>query len=206
MTNLFLISGCGRSGTTWAHRLFTELGYRTRHENQFSPVKAGPLRVPESSWLAVPFLDDLPTRVRVLRVMRDPYEVARSAAERPFLGDLKHPYGAFVHRHRPDITAPGDRLGRAIRWAALWDEPMQQRGDELLRVESGVLHVLKAVQFATGRSPEAQSVKRAMTKLGTRVNHNSPALRAGGPTREDIDAHPDGHLIRERAEKFWYSS
>lgn len=201
----FLISGCGRSGTTWAHRLLTDLGFRTRHENQFSPVSSGPLRVPESAWHAVPFLESLPKETRVLRMVRDPYEVARSAAERPFLGQLDHPHGAFVHRHRPDITIPSDRLGRAIRWAALWDEPMEIRGDYILHVEADALTVQRAVGFLTDSTSPLQQVRKVMDALGTRVNHNSPALRSNGPTREDIDNHPDGALIRARAERFGYT-
>lgn len=205
MTRPFLITGCGRSGTTWAAALFRRLGYPCLHEHQFSPVTHGPLRESESSWLAIPYLDTLPARTPILRVMRDPYAVTQSAYARAFLSDPEgDPYARFVAKHRPDITAPRDRLARAIRWAALWDEPVADRRHAALFTGS-LYSVGVCINHTTNARVPSSKILSVMRELGTQVNTNAPALKRGVPSREDIDAHPDGHLIRTRAEEFGFT-
>lgn len=205
MTHPFLVTGCGRSGTTWAAHLFTRLGYPCLHEHQFSPVMHGPLRESESSWLAIPYLDTLPARTPILRIMRDPYAVVQSAYARAFLSDPEgDPYDRFVTKHRPDITAPRDRLARAIRWVALWDEPVADQLHATL-----FTGVLSSARFCIGHATDAlvpaSKILSVMQELGTQVNTNAPALKRGVPSRGDIGAHPDGHLIRTRAEEFGFA-
>lgn len=205
MSALFLVTGLGRSGTTFAHKLFTKLGHPCLHEHQYSPVNHGPLVRSESSWLAVPFLDQVPETVPVLRVIRNPYLIVRSAYQRAFLTEVEHhPHAAFVAKHAPPVTAPEDHLARCIRWVALWDEPMDHRYTPLMRVDGSALHLASAVGAAIRRPVTDDVVGRMAARLGNQVNTNDPALKLGGPTREDIDRHPDGALIRERAERFGY--
>lgn len=205
MTRSFLITGCGRSGTTWAAALFRKLGYPCLHEHQFSPVMHGPLRESESSWLAIPYLDTLPARTPILRIMRDPYAVTQSAYARAFLSDPEgDPYDRFVAKHRPDITAPRDRLARAIRWVALWDEPVADRRHAALFTGSPSSAKL-GIGHATNARVPISKVLSVMQELGTQVNTNAPALKRGIPSRGDIGAPPDGHLIRTRAAEFGFT-
>ncbi len=201
MSRPFLITGCGRSGTAWAATLLTHLGYPCGHEQQFNPWRAGPLTAPESSWLAVPHLTDMDSGIPLIRVMRDPYLVVRSVLARRFLRDLSGPYEAYVHTHRPDITAAPDHLGRAIRWATQWDAPLDNHPHAVLRVDAADPdHTADAIEWATGFRPTTVDIAHAVAHVGTRVN--------AGPRTADvrtrIDAHPDGHLMTDRAKQWGY--
>lgn len=128
---LLLVTGCGRSGTKWASQLFG-----CRHESQFTPTRHGPLVESESSWLAVPYLEHLPSDTQIIRVIRNPYHVVASALRRAFLA---HPeanrYGAFAVEHCPPVADAADHLGRVIRWVAHWDVPLDGYPHAVLQVD-----------------------------------------------------------------------
>jgi hypothetical protein len=197
----FLVTGCGRSGTAWAASLFTALGYPCGHEELFSYDRGGPLTAPEASWLAVPFIDDLPGEVPVLRIMRDPYKVVQSIIAKGFL-DRDDDYDKFVERHRPDITSPSTHLGRAVRYVALWDRPLD--GCNILRAEGSAHVTTGAVRYATGDRVSRKDVGEVRRAVGTEVNAGPVGIDRAVPTREEIDADPDAILIRIRAERFGY--
>jgi len=71
----FVVTGSGRSGTTYAARLFTALGVECGHEAVFRVDTSrftgfGPY-VGDASWLAVPFVASLPDDVRVTLELLD---------------------------------------------------------------------------------------------------------------------------------------
>jgi hypothetical protein len=198
---MFLITGCGRSGTGWASALFTSLGYYCGHEDTFSYDKSGPLVVSESSWLAVPHLSELPQNTPVIRIMRNPYEVVQSVVARGFLDNVAGPYEDYVERWRPDITSAADHLGRAIRWVALWDDPLS-RQTPILRVGAKPSVITALVQYATGHELDPDIVGSAVKLLGTRVNTTPDP--GSIPSIDQISGHPDGALIITRAREFGY--
>lgn len=207
MTNLprpFLITGCGRSGTAWAASLFTMLGTECLHERQYRPGSHGPLRKPESSWLAIPYLEDLPEGTPVLRIMRDPYDVVRSTMARGFLADMSNRHAAYAAKHCMGINGARDHLGRAIRWATLWDTPLNVRPHQILRT-GDLKSVLDAYRYATGGKPPRMPVQDAMNQIGQKVNTNNPHTRFRTPDRKEINDHPDGGLLRHRATRYGYS-
>lgn len=204
IVSLFLVTGCGRSGTGWAARMFTELGHPCGHEEAFSPWHAGPLRRPDSSWLAVPHLAKLPEGTPIVRAMRDPYQVVQSIVTRGFLRGLDGAYEAYVMRHMPKVTEARDHLGRAIRWATLWDEPVTSYPHRLLRVDADDLDpapLVSAVLYATGRRHAPGQIRRVLTDVGRKVN-SGPGTPL--PTREQINRHPEGWRIAERATLYGY--
>jgi hypothetical protein len=198
----FLITGCGRSGTAWAASLFTALGYPCGHEEAFSRDRDGPLTESEASWLAVPYLDSLPEGTPVLRIMRDPYKVVQSIIAKGFLS-RDDDYDKFVARHRPDIVSPSTHLGRAVRYVALWDEPLA--GYNVLRAEGSAHVTTGAVRYATGDRVSRSDVGQVCRAVGVEVNATPIEERFAVPTREEIDADPDALLIRMRAERFGYA-
>lgn len=202
MTRPFLITGCGRSGTGWAAALLTTLGYPCAHEEQFSWNRSGPLRRSESSWLAVPHLDDLPRDTRVLRIMRDPYQVVQSIMARGFLRHGADVFDGYVEHHRPDIFTSGTHLGRAIRYVALWDEPLE--GMNILWVDGNTHRTTGAARYIT-RSPISRGdVGDARRAVGAGVNVTPLYRLLPAPTIEQINDHPDGALIAARAQRFGY--
>ena len=199
----FLITGCGRSGTLWAARLFTALGYPTGHEEAFSYERSGPLTAPEASWLAVPHLASLDPRTPLLRILRDPYAVVQSAVAKGFLADLSEPFAAYVAQHRPDIASPDDHLSRVIRWVVLWDEPLDSRGYWPLRAEDSARSITLAMVAAVGNAPPLATVGRAMADLGTTIN--TPTEPRERPSLDAIKAHGDAALLAKRASRFGYA-
>lgn len=201
MTRPFLITGCGRSGTAWAASLFTALGYPCGHEVLFSYDRSGPLTASESSWLAVPYLDTLPPYTPVLRVVRDPFRVVQSIMAKGFLLDMADPYAVFVGLYRPDIAAGRDHLARAIRYAALWDEPMDDREHWFLRIETS--NMAHAAEYLTGERLPDEVVQDALVLLGTSIN--TPTEPRERPSVEQILEHPDNALLRRRLETAGYA-
>lgn len=199
----FLITGCGRSGTAWASDLFTLLGFACTHEGQFNLAKKGPLRGGESSWLAIPHLDSLEPSTRVLRIMRDPYSVVRSVLARGFLASPVGPYEQYALKYCPPIRDGEDQLGRAIRWAALWDVPIQRVQHRILRADGVDVDARRSIEYAVGKYIGLVTLEQMLVKVGAQANTNlGPAKRE--VTRQEINNHSDGWMLRERAEQFGY--
>ncbi len=85
----FVVTGMPRSGTTYTSAVLCRLGLDCGHEEVFHPhttAFAGFGRWDgDASWLAVPFLDQLPREVRVVHQVRHPLRVAGSLVGTEFL-------------------------------------------------------------------------------------------------------------------------
>lgn len=203
---MFLVTGCGRSGTAWAAQMFTELGHPCGHEEVFRPgTERWNLDRNESSWLAVPYVKVLPQDIPIIRIVRDPFDVVASAAVRPFLMRWADPYGMFVRRHYSQILEPPDAVGRAIRWATMWDWTLDMVPHRVLRSDAPFdsPQFVSAITYATGQSPDPAKVREILERTGRRVNAGN---RLGRPTREQILRHPEGWRVEKRAEEFGYGS
>lgn len=202
MGDLFLVTGVGHSGTGWAARLFRELGHDCGHERWHNPDRYRGMRGPDSSWLAVPNLDQLPDGCRIVHLIRDPLLVARSLLRIRFLHDrnIANPYARFVTRHRPDIVAPREYLDRVIRHVARWDEPVLTHPHMRLRVEDTDA-VPDVVEYATGARPDG--IEAVLQQLGTRINTHVPQI-PDTVTWADVLDRPEGREMAARAEKYGY--
>jgi hypothetical protein len=203
VTRPFLVTGCGRSGTAWAAAVFTALGYPCGHEAVFRYDGAGQFTQPDASWLAMPYARALHDALGtpVLRMVRDPYEVAASAYAKGFLYDPEEPFAAYAIRNCSIISAASDHLGRVLRWVASWDWALESVPHMDVMLNSP--DVRGMVQYATGREPEPGEVSDVRTLVGLRTNANEDPWQVR-PSRARIDDHYDGHLIRARAERFGY--
>ena len=140
----FIVTGCPRSGTMYAAKLFGELGVRMGHEDVFG-VPQGLGGDPrwqdyqaDSSWLAVPHLplDD----VVVLHQVRHPLEFVRSVVaftEPGFLSDerAKFPFSRVVRRHAPEVYAPATQAERAATMWRVWNDRAQRHAGLTYRLE-----------------------------------------------------------------------
>jgi hypothetical protein len=72
----FVVTGCARSATTYTARLLSDAGCACTHEAVFGPHTKGfsgwGAEQGDSSWLAVPFLGELPRDTVVVHQVRDP--------------------------------------------------------------------------------------------------------------------------------------
>lgn len=132
----FLITGCGRSGTGYTAQLLTALGLPCGHETIFSlpaVVKervAWPKTYPgDSSWLAVPYLAELPAGTAILHQVRDPLAVVRSFSRIRFFQE-QVPYREFLERHLEGL-AECEPFEAALRY---WDE-WNAKAEEAAQIE-----------------------------------------------------------------------
>lgn len=88
----FVVTGCPRSGTHYLSEVLARVGLVCRHEAVFGPKQRGfegfGAAHGDSSWLAVPFLAQLPPDSIVLHQVRHPLDVVRSLLGIGFLEDV----------------------------------------------------------------------------------------------------------------------
>lgn len=79
---MFVVTGSGRSGTGFTAAVLTAAGIPCGHEAVFHPrTRAVPDFGPwagDASWLAAPFVGDLPSGTRIVHQVRDPADVVTS--------------------------------------------------------------------------------------------------------------------------------
>lgn len=204
MTSPFLITGLGRSGTGWAAAIMTAHGYPCGHEAVFRHDGPGRFVQPDSSWLAVPHARAVHEVMGapIIRMVRDPYEVAASAYERGFLADVEEPFAAYAIKHCSMISEASDHLGRVLRWVGFWDWTLDSVPHMDVMLNSP--DVRGMVLYATGHEPGWVEVNDSRVLVGSRVNSKEHERVLDRPTRAQIDDHYDGHLIRSRADRFGY--
>lgn len=204
----FLVTGCGRSGTTYTTELLMALGLDVRHETLFGQMRIrapwvfrngtsgrhsfGPINwgehTGEVAWQAVPFLPYLRRRVPVFHQVRAPELYVRSRIAKGFT------YGLLRHRHCPieiegltarDMkTAPEELQVRylALFWSR-WNAMARRnaRGPYLhLRIEDLDAEVLGEILERIGYSCPEDQVERAFEQVSRRTN-----AAPGGPERLD---------------------
>ena len=127
-----LLTGCGRSGTSYTATLLSALDVRCGHELVFRlpEIVRGEVSWPddlpaESSWLAAPFLDLLPAGTRIWHQVREPLAVLRSL-RRVGLFEKPGPFRTFVVEHLGAELESASPLEAGLiywdRWNALVEE------------------------------------------------------------------------------------
>jgi UDP:flavonoid glycosyltransferase YjiC (YdhE family) len=147
----YLVVATPRSATAYTAQALTDLGLDCGHERHFgleTQLQAfleAPGTLGESSWLAVPFLDQLPPDVRVLHQTRDPLKVIRSLLEIQFLDldadgqprrvGVRRSFTEFALRHCPEALAYPTELERAAWFYYHWNRRIEAHGNrrEILR-------------------------------------------------------------------------
>src|SRR5262245_52976939 len=194
----FVITGTPRSGTTYMASLLRELGFDCTHERCFDPwrivfAEDRPDTSPwgDSSWLAVPYLGDLPTVTRVIHVVRDPVDSINSIIGTGQL-DWPHDYRTFIAHHwhgdrdwwPRELTDPGERF-----WLD-WNARIEASGRVDLRVQlEGVCDELDALfdvidPHGTVEHPSSSDIARRVSpRTNTRPHLESCPLVA----RNDLD-------------------
>jgi hypothetical protein len=154
----YVVTGCARSGTRYISRLLSDLGLACGHERLFTPWTRsvppfGKLRG-DSSWVAAPYLDALPSDVVVLHQIRHPMAVTRSL----------HRIGFFSEKPKVARTR---RLQNAIgRVAAAAPSPIIS---EAVRSRLGSSYCLRRdyVEFALRHAPSISDSKGDLGKCLT---------------------------------------
>jgi len=226
MTKRFVITGCGRSGTTYTARLLSQLGCLCTHEQFFTGSKPSlvtgllarsglrqlewkPPTIGEAAWEAAPWLPQLADSTLVFHQVRDPLEFIRSRQKKGWV------HGRLRSRHLPHfpkmnkaefaalpLKQQATWLARFwIDWNALVES--QSQGKEYLRYRiedfdlSLVLRILDSVEFTYCE----HQVKETFDSLPRNVNTR-------GQKREDItlDVLPDNlrEELTQVADRYGY--
>jgi hypothetical protein len=102
----FVVTGTPRSGTSYMSSLLNALGYDCSHERCFDPwhITFAEERPDDriwgdSSWLAVPYLGDLPDTTKIVHVVRDPVHAINSILGTGQLHWADSDYRRYIAHH-----------------------------------------------------------------------------------------------------------
>lgn len=193
-----LVTGAGRTGTTWLTHALRSCGIPAQHEVAFSIDRHGDDDwTAEVSWLAAPFtpIDD----AHVVHLVRHPLDQIRSRAAWGSFEDRK-PSGRYDPRikgrwaidHVPEIELGDTPIERAaIHWT-YWNQ-LIIGADELLRIEDMTAETVE--RLAQIVDPRAR-LTSPLPARSNQATHPTPR-----PTWADVE-HVDG--LVELAHNYGY--
>jgi len=156
----FVITGFPNSATGYMAKLLTKIGGCTAgHELSFShnrhidfrDISDGRLWG-DVSWLAAPYVPELPPNTAVLWQTRDPIKVLDSTL--PKKGSLvggvraKGPYARFVARTLPDLKGE-DEKERILNWYADWHDMLAKQSSDSLAKQGRIDYMYKVEDVAS---------------------------------------------------------
>lgn len=143
-----LVTGTGRTGTSWLTQALRSAGAKATHEKHYSLKKAGPIpeATVEVSWLAAPHT---PVAEFTIHLVRHPLKVIASRAAWGSFGgwDKKgydpRPKGRYAVKHCPRIAEGEDPVERAaihwVEWVSLVDADVVWRIEDVDKEDVGWL-------------------------------------------------------------------
>jgi hypothetical protein len=196
----FVVTGCARSGTLFIAQALSGLGHPCDHEVLFNPDTK---RVPDFgaaegdvSWLAAPFISDLPAGTVLLHQVRDPLATVRSLVGMRVFQTKPHPlmqlryrlqhhrvrfarpianprFVRFAADHCPEAFEPDDETSRAAAYWVRWNCMIEDAADRAhltyrrYRVEDLDDDLLTEFDHLLGGSATPAEVAAIRTGLGT---------------------------------------
>jgi hypothetical protein len=200
----FVVTGCARSGTLFMARALSRLGHPCGHEVLFTPRTSA---VPDFgtadgdvSWLAAPFVTQLPAGTVVLHQVREPLATVRSLVGMRVFQTKPHPlmelryrlqhfhvrfarpianarFVRFAADHCPGVFDLDDEASRAAAYWVRWNRLIAEAAarDDLTyrryRVEDLDDEMLTELDHVLGGSASTAEVATVRTALGTSTHH-----------------------------------
>jgi hypothetical protein len=148
----FVVTGCARSGTLFMAEALAALGHPCGHEQLFTPSTSHAPAFGDAqgdvSWLAAPFLGQLPPDTVVLHQVRDPLATIRSMLGVRMFQTKPHPlmqaryrlqyyrirfarpitnarFVRFVAEHCPGVFDLPDETSRAAAYWVRWNQAIR---------------------------------------------------------------------------------
>ncbi|MFV8781259.1 hypothetical protein ACNKU7_02445 [Microbulbifer sp. SA54] len=204
MTKRFVITGCGRSGTTYTAKILSQVGCHCTHEQFFTGSRPSALQtlmarsglrqlnwesavIGEAAWEAAPWLPHLPDDTLVFHQLRHPLAFIRSRQKKGWV------HGRFRSRHLPNIPRMSKTsfaalpLAEQAAWLARfwidWNAMVELRAGgkryQRYRIEELDLHLLQNILDQVGFAHDGKQLRQAFEALPCNVNTR-------GQKREDI--------------------
>lgn len=127
----FVVCGAPHSGLGWTADVLTRLGHGCGHLDAFdafhNTTAFGPLQG-EASWMALPFIDDLPPRSVIFHQVREPLSVIRGLLRSRLL-TATSPERGFVNRHHAGVLDHDDEVRRCMALWLRWNTGLDSFGD-----------------------------------------------------------------------------
>lgn len=197
MTDRFVVTGCGRSGTHYLSRLLTTAGLPCGHERVFNAGQdAGRwpsgLRA-DSSWMAATMLDRVD--VPVVLLVRHPLAVVRSWVEIGFFGwDAENPTHGPLRSWAPAVYQHPTPQDRVLEMWVHTTGATLRRAEAMLRLEQIDAAALARLLSWAG-SPDPARADRAF-EVTPQSNQHDRSRQLTGVEHEPVwSAHADGELV-----------
>lgn len=139
----YLITGTGRCGTKSVGTVFCYAGLPCGHEHYFKwgggmPDLDDGRFVAESSWLAAPFLDQLPSDITIIHVVRDPIDTIQSLHKLNIWGNIGHAgYNLFVRRKLPSMDNYESLVDKTFHFYVEWNKMIEPYAHIFHHIEDG---------------------------------------------------------------------
>lgn len=205
-----LVTGCGRSGTQFTHRLLSGLGLRSSHEKIYNhdlDIGDPPLeRINERwnmidvecSWLAMPFCRVLPNDVVIWHQCRDPLKIIRCWAH----GRILTSHNAatkFVQQVLPECAAGSD-LQRSVQYVLHWTRMLADHG-RLVRhyyryqIETITPEHWQAMLAIAGYSITPGRIRKALLEMPENIGACGHQDNDPPPTWDDVRQQEGGEEL-----------
>lgn len=182
----FIVTGTPRSATTYSARLLAALDVPCTHECVLRPLAAvvdvvrwwSDDKQGESSWMAWTVLPLMPSPVPVIHVVRDPWLVIDSLANRnAILNDSKQPADSLrairnmIKAWLPDVFAWDSQVDRAAAFVVGWNRLIAERVPEQLtfRPAGGVAAVSVVLRYL-GIERSTTQIIQALDTVAENIN------------------------------------
>jgi len=206
----FVVTGTPRSGTKYLARVLSSCGIDCGHEKRFNPWEAvwsEPRRddrpFGDSSWLVVPFLDQLPATTKLLHVVREPLKAINSIIGTGHF-EWASDYTWFLLKHAglTYSTDPEQVKVNAQRFWVTWNTRIENSGRVALRfqveeteqVYREIIEILDPSQ-----QPHLERLGEVLDSIPTDVNKRSHVC---GPVLTESDLIPE---CRQLARRYGYA-
>ncbi|MEW6197318.1 MAG: glycosyltransferase [Planctomycetota bacterium] len=221
----FLVLATPRAGTAYTAELFSGLGLECPHEGRFGletdvpGFLAAPDGTGESSWLAVPFVGQLPADVRVLHQTRHPLAVIKSllqiqfvdldAAGNPIREGLRRKFTRFALKHCPQLLEYTSHLERAAWFYYHWNrriEATRPPGQILrYRLEDLDIGLLRRLLDFIGVDPARFSDEQLQERLSSVPTDTNTKTQEKVILTEEVTWATVPAAVREMAAAYGYS-
>ena len=127
----FVVCGAAHSGAEYTSRVLTALGHPCGHEAVFGPTTRVPAFADlqgDATWLALPYLDDLPSDAVIFHQIRDPLTVVGALAGTHLL-TAPSPYLDVVAEHAPEVLEHPDEISRCMAYWVVWNRRLARHAD-----------------------------------------------------------------------------